>query len=408
MDIGSVLNAMRDPAGVPAHPVVFQVLYVLTWIIHIAFVHLTLGAAALAIYAFHRRGDPEFWVPLSVAMTKVAKVGVSLLIVTGVAPLLFTQVIYDPQWYTSNILSASWAMGFILTLTIAYCLWFAFYFGNKPGAKRHIGVYAWLGLGLFLLDGLIMHALSYQQLFPERWMEWYAPGGVVDTSGRHLHAIDWPRFAFMIALSAPAIGLFLLAYAQYFSVRSDKPRHYLDRVRALGRQIALWGFGLSLMPLLAWQLGQPSQLGLLQHPVGWLLVLSIVAMTAWVARRPLDAQGYLPYAASLLVLGVLSLWREIIRVAHMRPHGYDIAQYPVHWDIPSGVLFVSTLLGIGGLVGGFYVTLLYRSGRVAGLFDANAERTTARLASWANIVLLAWITVFFAYGIVIWVRNSFL
>ena len=49
VDIGIVMNTMRDPGGVPAHPVLFQGLMILTWILHIAFVHLTLGAAALAI-----------------------------------------------------------------------------------------------------------------------------------------------------------------------------------------------------------------------------------------------------------------------------------------------------------------------------------------------------------------------
>ena len=98
MDIGTVMNTMRDPAGVPAHPVLFQGLMIFTWVFHIAFVHLTMGAAALAIYAFYRRDVGPYWERLSMALTKVAKVGVSLLIVLGVAPLLFTQVIYDPQW----------------------------------------------------------------------------------------------------------------------------------------------------------------------------------------------------------------------------------------------------------------------------------------------------------------------
>ena len=207
MDIGSVLQTMRDPAGVPAHPVLFQYLMVFTWVFHIAFVHLTLGAAGLAIYAFRRGAGEPHWQRLSVAMTKVAKVGVSLLIVLGVAPLLFTQVIYDPQWYASNLLSARWAIAFIFTLMIAYCLWFAFYWGNHEGARRYIGWYAVGALALFFLDGLIMHALAYQALLPQQWMSWYAPGGVVDTSGARLHAIQWPRFLFIMSLSIPAVGL---------------------------------------------------------------------------------------------------------------------------------------------------------------------------------------------------------
>ena len=71
MDIGTVMNTMRDPAGVPAHPVLFQGLMILTWVFHIAFVHLTMGAAALAIYAFHRRDKGEYWERLSMALTKV-------------------------------------------------------------------------------------------------------------------------------------------------------------------------------------------------------------------------------------------------------------------------------------------------------------------------------------------------
>ena len=124
MDIGSVMHAMRDQAGIPAIPALFQFLMVFTWIFHIAFVTLTLGAAALSDLAFYVHAGNEDWERLSIAMTKVAKVGVSLLIVLGVAPLLFTQVIYDPQWYASNVLSGRWVIGFIASLIVGYCLWF--------------------------------------------------------------------------------------------------------------------------------------------------------------------------------------------------------------------------------------------------------------------------------------------
>lgn len=102
MDIGTVLHAMRDPAGIPSHPVIFQVLMIVTWIFHIAFVHMTLGTAAFAIYAFYKRAPGTHWEQLSMAMTKAAKVGVSLLIVLGVAPLLFTQVSCGASWPSST------------------------------------------------------------------------------------------------------------------------------------------------------------------------------------------------------------------------------------------------------------------------------------------------------------------
>ena len=406
MDVGTVLNAMRDPAGVPAHPALFQALMVLTWIFHIAFVHLALGAAGLAIYAFHRRAHGPYWGPLSIAMTKVAKVGVSLLIVLGVAPLLFTQVIYDPQWYASNVLSAAWAIGFIFTLIFGYCLWFAFYYANREGARRHIGIYAWVALGLFCLDGLVMHALSYQSLLPDRWIDWYAPNGVVDMSGTRLHAIQWPRYAFIMSLAVPVTGLFLTACAQYFGTRPDRPADYGRFARELGRRLASWGFALSALLMLGWQLAHPSETGLARHPVGWLLFGALIAMQIWTRRRPGDAHAYLALAGGLGVLALLALWREIIRVRYLAPFGYSISDYTVHADWPSLLLFFSTLAGVGGLVGGFYLTLLYRAGRVQGVYAA--DRTVARLGNAAVAVLAAWIAVFFAYGIVIWLRNSFL
>jgi hypothetical protein len=406
MDIGTVMNTMRDTAGVPAHPLLFQVLMVFTWIFHIAFVHLALGAASLAIFSFHKIGAGPYWERLSMAMTKVAKVGVSLLIVLGVAPLLFTQVIYDPQWYASNVLSGRWVIAFIFTLIVAYCLWFAFYYGNHEGAKRYIGVYAWLALALFCLDGLIMHALSYQALLPQQWMDWYAPGGVVDTRGASLHAISWPRYLFIMSLGMPAVGLYLIAYAQYFAARADRELEYRDFARRLGQRLATLGFGLSLLLFLAWQAVHPAASGLTSHPVGWLIAVALLGMAAWSKRLSPAVHGYLPITAGFGVLALLALWRELIRVRHLQPFGYSIGDYAVHTDWPSTLLFFTTLIGVGGLVGGYYLTLLYRAGRVQGLYTA--DRALARLGSSAVAVLALWIAVFFAYGIAIWLRNTFL
>lgn len=405
MDIGAVMNTMRDPAGVPAQPVVFQTLMVLTWVAHIAFVHLALGSAGLAIYAFHRRAAGAYWERLSMAMTKVAKVAVSLLIVLGVAPLLFTQVIYDPQWYTSNVLSGRWTIAFIFTLVVAYCLWFAFYHANHEGAKKHIGGFAWMAFALFSLDGLIMHVLSYQALLPGQWMNWYAPDDVVDTRGAALHAIQWPRYVFIMSLSVPAVGVFLLAYTHYFCGREDRAPPYRAFVGNLGRRIAQWGYAFALVPMLAWQFDFPAGAGLVMHPVGWLIVGALATMAVWMRRLGANTHGYLPAVGGFALLGVLAVWREIIRIHYLRPLGYSIQTYTVHADWPSTVLFFATLLGIGGLVGGFYLTLLYRAGRTRGVYSA--DRTVARLGTGAVSVLGVWIAVFFAYGIAISTRASF-
>ena len=406
MDVGTVLNTMRDPAGVPAPPLVFQVLAVATWVFHIAFVFLTLGSGVLAVYAFYKREAGPFWEQLSLAMTKVAKVGVSLLIVLGVAPLLFTQVIYDPQWYTSNVLSAAWAIGFIFTLIVGYCLWFVFYEANHEGAKRYVGIYAVMSLVLFALDGLIMHVLTYQAIQPDKWMSWYAPGGIVDNSGTKLHAIEWPRYLFIMSLSAPAVGLYLLAYADYLSVRKDKTREYLEFSRNLGRKIAAGGGIISASLAIWWQFDLPASTGLRSEPLGWAIPLGF-AMLGWLAsQRILRLHGYILLSLGAVMIALLAIWRELIRIAYLKPFGYVADAYKIHADWPSTVLFFSTILGVGGLVGGYYLTLLYRAGRVEGTYTASPG--VSRLGSAAVAVLVVWIGVFFVYGVAIWLRNAFL
>jgi hypothetical protein len=406
MDIGIVMNTMRDPAGIPASPLLFQGLMIFTWIFHIAFVHLSLGAAGLAIFSFHKRGQGPYWERLSIAMTKVAKVSVSLLIVLGVAPLLFTQVIYDPQWYFSNVISGQWTIAFIFTLIIAYCLWFVFYYANHEGAKKYIGWYAWIALALFFLDGLIMHALAYQAILPGQWMSWYQPNGIVDTSGSALHAIQWSRYLFIMSLSVPAVGLFLISYAHYFGTRADFEPEYLGFTRQLGKRLSVWGYGIAAVPLLVWQFSFPVGTALVTHPVGWLLLATLVAMGLWMKRMSSNLHGYLPVLGGLGVVAVLALWREIIRIQYLKPFGYSITDYTVHIDWPSTLLFFSTLIGIGGIVGGFYLTLMYRSGRVQGLYTA--ERSVARLGTASIAILALWTAVFLIYGIVIWLSNNFI
>ena len=62
----------------------------------------------------------------------------------------------------------------------------------------------------------LMHAFANESIQPEQWMNWYAPNGVINTSGSVLH-IDVLRLAFMVSLSAPVVGIFLLNYTDYTS-----------------------------------------------------------------------------------------------------------------------------------------------------------------------------------------------
>lgn len=95
-----MLMALTDPAGAPAHPLIFLVLGVVTFALHLTAVNVMLGTLGLAAWGAFSKNP--YWQRLAGALGTTAKVAVSVAIVLGVAPLLFVQVIYDPFWYTDR------------------------------------------------------------------------------------------------------------------------------------------------------------------------------------------------------------------------------------------------------------------------------------------------------------------
>jgi hypothetical protein len=229
-----MLYALRDPAGIPSHPLVFLLLAVLTFALHVAAVQVMLGAGALVLRgAFSAQ---PHWRRLAATMLNTAKIAVSVAIVIGVAPLLFVQVLYDPFWYTSNVLSARWVIGFIVILIAGYIAMYGYYWRN-PNLATQPAKSSWmmmLSLALLLLVGWIMHVLSYQMLWPEQWQQWYAPQGRIDASGSGLHAYSVARFGFFIALSAPVTGAWLVAVRRYLQGAGETDAGYLAFPGAAG------------------------------------------------------------------------------------------------------------------------------------------------------------------------------
>ncbi|MDD4931949.1 MAG: hypothetical protein PHO89_00580 [Methylacidiphilaceae bacterium] len=401
-DLGSILNLLRDPVGIPAPPVLFQWLMVFTWAIHIVFVNLVLGGAALAIAGYLRREDP-LWGRLSRAMTQVTKVALSLAIVVGVAPLLFTQVIYDPMWYASNVLSAAWVMGFIYALGLGYTCWFIFSFRNKEGAGAAELLWAVAAILLFALNGFVMHVLSVQSILPAKWLEWYAPQGVPDMSGLKVHAFSFPRFAFFFAAAAAGTGIFLLAYADYFGPRRDFPAPYREFCRRIGWQWARWGFLAQSILAVLWFAGVERAVA---RPFLWITLLTLLAilLLLW-NRKPesLVGKGYVAQSIFVFYALIVGIAREEIRLGALLPLGYDPMTYKVNLDLSSTLLFFTTFLGVGGIGLAFLLAMLWQAGRTEGTYVAG--KTVARLSNYALAIVLIWIAVFFGVGITVWVRN---
>lgn len=399
----AMLYALRDPLGIPAHPLIFLVLGVLTWALHILAVHVLLGSSVLAIRGAFSGQD--HWRRLADAMVNTAKVAVSVAIVIGVAPLLFVQVIYDPFWYTSNVLSAWWVIGFIFILIVATLALFIFYAMNyeiRTKKTRCPGSMI-LAVLLFLVVGFIMHALSVQMLEPDKWLEWYAPNGVIDASGRSIHAYNPWRFAFFIALSLPVIGIWLLGYRRYLQGAGEQDSGYLEFVKRIATRLGTVGTAVALVLLAMWMQGLPADIA--DFATGIWPIAAAVALIA-VAAYPLllgkrleqGLWGYTPILVATLGMIVVATMREGIRwVTLFGVHGYNPLDYKITMDWYSTGLFFITFGVLGGGVLAYLLTVAWQAGQTEGTYTPS--RAVNRMGTVAIALLVLWVAQYFGFGL---------
>ncbi|MBD3801583.1 MAG: hypothetical protein IE886_09185, partial [Campylobacterales bacterium] len=320
----TLLNALRDPAGVPFYPVVFQALYILTWALHAVFVLLAIGGITFSLAGHGKQKNSANWKLLTAHMIQTGKISISMAILLGIGPLLFTQVIYDPNWYVTNTLSGLWVFIFIYALVAGYMMFYWFYYANKKGGGKLIGI---ISFAFIIFAGLLMHVFSVESIQPEQWMNWYAPDGVVDTSGFNFH-MDPVRLLFMVSLSAPVVGIFLQNYSDFLSTRKDFTEAYIAFTRALGTKIATIGLLASAVLFVVWMF----MAGLLLNPLSLAIVVSLLLLLAMIN---FVKRSYLTTLWLVVVALLISGMRELIRFNIMDKLGYSIYDYPMNIDWPS-------------------------------------------------------------------------
>ncbi len=403
-----MLLALRDPAGIPSHPIVFLLLGVLTFALHVAAVQVMLGAGALVLRGAFSANTQ--WKRLAASMLNTAKIAVSVAIVIGVAPLLFVQVVYDPFWYTSNVLSARWVIGFIVILIAGYMAMYGFYWRNPNLAaeKAKSGWMMVLSLALLLLVGFIMHVLSYQMLWPEQWADWYAPQGRIDASGSGLHAYSAARFGFFIALAAPVTGAWLLAVRRYLQGADERDAGYLAFLARQAHRLMRVGGVLALAVGALWLATLPGKMAFFATSpwMGAALVLLLAAValpTLLGARLDRGYWGYGVFGFGAVALIAVAAAREALRFQLLAGvHGYDALSYRVNMDWYSTLTFFITFAVLGGVTLGYLLTVAWQAGQhrpggdTAAVYTPSA--TVTRFGRWSVGLLVIWIAHYFAIG----------
>ena len=401
MEIEKMIKTLQDPMGLLFYPIFIQVLMVFTFVLHIMFVNFTIGISFLSVYGYLNGG--EYWKRLSKSLARATTVNISMAMVLGIAPLLFLQVVYDPFWYASNMLSAAWAIGFIFIMMLGYSLTYVFYL-KRDSRGKGFALFGITAFALFLLAGSIMHVLGYQLLQPEKWLGWYIKNGAVDTSGTSLHAFQLPRFLHFIIPSFAMTGIFLMLYAWYFKDREDMDKKYLEWVSRTGAKMAFYFTAIQVIIGLWWLFSVPLEFKFFINP--FFLTgtgIGIVLLYLLYSAQKDPAKYAAPsLAVAFLTIFGMSYARETLRTKYLDRFGYSIFNYKLNIDWQSTVLFLSTFI-VGLIIIGYLVSVAYKSGKTTGEYAAAPS-----INKWGKIsiaLLLIWIVIFIGLGIIVSARN---
>jgi hypothetical protein len=218
-----------DPTPLPAPVWLFQALLLVTFFVHILFLNVTLGGAVIGtVHGLSAKNAEAPGRRLGRLLVSLLPASVSFTVTTGVAPLLFIQLLYGQVFYAATVLVGWLWLAIVPLIVVGYYAVYLYKFEvGAPGGKT-----LWLGVAgvCFVVVALIQVLVNVLQLTPPRWETVATAVGAVMQDPTIL-----PRYLHFLLGSLAVAGIFLAAVATERSARTPDP--FFDW---LARRGALW------------------------------------------------------------------------------------------------------------------------------------------------------------------------
>jgi hypothetical protein len=278
--------------------------------------------------------------------------GISLTITTGVAPLLFIQLIYQQYFYTATILLAPMWFAMLVLLTAGYYAAYLYKFRGAP--SRGSGGGAWLSVAavMFLVIAMIHVAVNLVHAQPEKW------AGLADGTWSVLaDPTYWPRLLHFV-LAGLGFAAMVTAWWAVRRVSEGVDAENNTKIARWSWRWALWTTVLLVVDgfLLLLVLPRPVLRGVMSGGVGTLgpLTLAIllgIGLLMMLARvsNPVEKPGLVAgtLGAMTLTVAVMSITRHQVRALYLEP-STALFSFQVVPQWGNFVLFA--LLLVAGLV----------------------------------------------------------
>ena len=317
--------------SIPGNIPFFEVLIVLSFILHIICVNVLVAGSVSAVYlrikSWLHRDEVANQLGLRVA-TQVSIVK-SIAVVLGIAPLLIISTIYTQYFYPSTILIGKWWLALIPLLIVAFLALYVFKFSwekwsGKPVLHLSFGIF---GAIILLFIPLLFVTNVTSMLHPELWMP---ERGFVGSL--FAYPTIWQRYAHFLAASFSMFGIFIYWWGTRTSLAATSPVRIRARQFGVNQAVLFTVLQLLAGPLLL--ISMPDQVrqafmgGSLYHTTILSLAIGLaVVLTVYLFRlRCTHAKRDLLIVLALLVivLGLMGTVRHEVRELHLAPHIQDM------------------------------------------------------------------------------------
>ncbi|MBW1641793.1 MAG: hypothetical protein JRJ76_03035, partial [Deltaproteobacteria bacterium] len=200
----NIENLIPSPDSIPVPWGWFWLFLMITFFLHLLLLNVTIGTGIISLVKSIRGKEND----LKTAKDLGVKLpyAIAFTITTGVAPLLFIQVLYGHFIYTSSVLMASYWLSIIALLLMAYYSAYIYDFKfDALGSSRSIFIA--VSVIIFLIVAFFFSNNMTLMLMPEAWKAYFS-----NSRGTILNLYEptlYPRYLHFLFASIANGGLFL-------------------------------------------------------------------------------------------------------------------------------------------------------------------------------------------------------
>lgn len=347
-----------DSLGLPSPPVLFEILSILTFTLHLSFMNFVLGGMLIVTvheWFFSRNSTI---VQANAILLRLIPVAISLAVTMGVAPLLFVQVLYGNFFYISNIMMGGYWLAIVGLVTLAFYLVYIV-IPKQPARSTSTILTKCISLIITLL--LLTVALLYTNNAvltgePDAWPAIYSGAKSVIAPDPTLFI----RYLHNVTGAVAVAGLVCAMVGRYLIRYHGQPNPVASTLIKSGLTWSSIGIVAALLTgtLYALQYGDIKEfLGNGPLFVGWSVanVTAVGSFFCIIAALNVSNRPELIWSAGGLTFVTLlgmAMGRELIRIISLKPY-IDILNLPVRLHNSSLMMFLFVL--VIGLVVLFYL-----------------------------------------------------